>query len=50
MPMIPEVARMQRMRNALGSFGAPNPPEVIQAQASFDNAWPILWGLDYTRY
>ncbi|MCL5098640.1 MAG: glycoside hydrolase family 127 protein, partial [Candidatus Omnitrophica bacterium] len=46
--MMAEVARMQSMRNTNGFFGLPNPPEVIQAQSSFDNAWPIHWGIDFT--
>ena len=48
--MMPEVRRMRTMRNANGFFGSANPPELIQAQASFDNAWVIHWGLDYTAF
>jgi hypothetical protein len=48
--MLDEMQRMRRMRNAHGFFGLDKPVEVIQAQASYDNSWPIQWGIDYTRY
>jgi hypothetical protein len=44
--MLREVDRMQKMRNPRGFFGLDRAPEVIQAQASFDNSWPIQWGDD----
>lgn len=48
--MLEEMQRMRSMRNPHGFFGLNEPPEVIQAQASFDNSWPIQWGIDYTRH
>ncbi len=48
--MLDEMQRMKTMRNSHGFFGLDKPLEVIQAQASYDNSWPIQWGIDYTRY
>lgn len=48
--MLDEMQRMRQMRNAHGFFGLDKPVEVVQAQASYDNSWPIQWGIDYTRY
>jgi hypothetical protein len=48
--MMDEMPRMKTMRNPYGFFGLKLPADVIQAQASFDNSWPVQWGIDYARY